>query len=1161
MALMHNISTVAHYEAKTLRRSWFFRLFMIGSLLIFTFMNIGVFSPVGEEDWNLIAIPSSVPLVNLYLLNIGQAIVVIFLAADFLKRDKKVDTNEVLYTRSMSNFEYIAGKTWGIIRLFISLDLAILAIAMIINIISKSMNVDFPSYIAYLLILSLPTIVFSLGLAFMLMSLLKNQALTFLFLLGYAALNMFWLWFRAGSIFDYMAFGLPVYKSGIAGFDNLELIINQRLMYLFLGLALVMATILMFKRLPQSKGHTLLTIILLVIFSAGAGLCTINTLSLHTNSIKEKNLVIETNRQYEAEKFASLTEAKIDLRHHGSTIEATAAVKIVNDNNIPLEHYYFSLNPGLQVSSVSSGGSELQFVPTNHIVKVTPARSLKPGEADSMKIEYSGTINESFCYPNFSGSLKEDPYTAAMVRINKRQAFLTKEYVLLTPEVHWYPSFGLNYYPGNPARIKVDFTRYRLSVKTDENLVAVSQGLMEREGEKFFYSPESPLTGLTLAIGNYVADTLKAGDVNYISWHYPGNDYYKKDFTELSDTIRLLISGIMRELETNFSTKYPFRTLTLLEAPVQFYSYPRQSTQTRAELQPSMVILPEKFATLEGAGFARRITRQKKQMERNNQVITDKELKVRIFNSFIRNIFISGENFRFRNGVAFNEPTRFRLGPSFYFFRNNFYSDEFPVLNAAFESHLQKVSTPGRPAGPMGMFGNLSDNDRANLILREKSFRDLMAMSPGDDTVRIVLTVKGDYLFNLIRMNAGIEEFKNWFISYLDTNKFRRINISDFNSDIKKNFGFEFYPYLESWFNGVEQPGFLITNLQAREIIVGERSRYQVSFIASNSEKAGGLFNISFRTGGPGGGGMMMQRITVTQAGRGGGGGGQASVFAQGRGMEASDISKIVWLGAGESKKIGTVLDNQPRAMLVNTLFSKNLPGELTIPVNEVVRSKERSEGFEGEELLKAAPAFTEGNELVVDNEDQGFVRDTLRESNLLSRILGVKRERGELYGTVNLFGAPSFWQPVIQTNYYGKYIRSAVYTRSGPGDKSVEWKGIIDKPGYYDIFTYVGKAGNQMMFRGAGGGARGGGGQGPGGAPAGPMGQQQGENPFKDLHFRIYHDDGVEEITLDYETAEPGWNLLGRYYLSPDTVKVSLTNQSAGRVVIGDAVKWVIQE
>ena len=145
MAFLHNIRTIARYEAKTLRRSWFFRLFSLGSLMIFTFLNLGLFSPVGDESWELVSISSSVPLINLYLLNIVQAVVVIFLASDFLKRDKKIDTNEVLYTRSMSNFEYITGKTWGILRLFLGLDILILCIALLMNVISKSMSVDIMS--------------------------------------------------------------------------------------------------------------------------------------------------------------------------------------------------------------------------------------------------------------------------------------------------------------------------------------------------------------------------------------------------------------------------------------------------------------------------------------------------------------------------------------------------------------------------------------------------------------------------------------------------------------------------------------------------------------------------------------------------------------------------------------------------------------------------------------------------------------------------------------------------------------------------------------------------------------------------------------------------------------------------------------------------------
>ena len=354
MAFLHNISTVAKYEAKTLRRSWFFRLFSLGALFIFTILNIGFFSPLGNESWALISIPSSLPLFNLYLLNIGQAIVVIFLAADFLKRDKKLDTNEVLYTRSMSNFEYVIGKTWGILRLFLGLDIVILSIGLLMNIISKSMSVDFMSYISYMLIISVPTIVFSLGLAFVLMSMIRNQAITFLILLGIAALDMFWLWFRMGSLFDYMAFGLPVLKSTVVGFDNLNLIINQRLLYFFLGMAFVLATVLLFKRLPQSRFHRILSVTFLFIFLAGAGICALNTYSVYRNSLSFKNLVIETNRMYENKNFASVTDAAINFTHKGKSIKATANLKIINNNEVPLDRYLFSLNPSLNVLKVTS---------------------------------------------------------------------------------------------------------------------------------------------------------------------------------------------------------------------------------------------------------------------------------------------------------------------------------------------------------------------------------------------------------------------------------------------------------------------------------------------------------------------------------------------------------------------------------------------------------------------------------------------------------------------------------------------------------------------------------------------------------------------------------------------------------------------------------------
>ena len=1147
MAFLHNITTVARYEAKTLRRSWFFRLFSIFALFIFTILNIGFFSPIGDEPWQLISIPSSVPLINLYLLNIGQAIVVIFLAADFLKRDKKLDTNEVLYTRSMSNFEYIVGKTWGILRLFLGLDLVILSTGMLMNIISKSMTIDFMSYLSYLLIICVPTIIFSLGLAFLLMSLIRNQALTFLILLGIAALNMFYLWFRVGSLFDYMAFGIPVFKSDIIGFDNLTLIINQRLMYFFLGLALVLATVLMFKRLPQSRVHRVFSIIFLIIFTISGGICGFKTYSIYSTDKNFKKLVIDTNKKFENSNFPTVTDASIDFIHTGKSFEAKVKLTILNDNKEPLTSYLFSLNPSLNVTNVTSDGNQLKFKRTNQIIEIDPGKSLKPVTSDSLQISYGGTIDESFCYPNYSDNLKKLPYRILMVNVNKRQCFLEDKYVLLTPETHWYPVAALNYYPENPARIKIDFTRYSLRVKNEEGLTAVSQGRMKTENGYTRFNPESPLTGLTLAMGNYKSESIKVDSVEYISYFLDGHDYYNKELSLIKDTLPNLISGIMRDLETSFSTEYPFKTLSLVEVPVQFYSYPKKNTQTRAEVQPSMVLLPEKLSTIENAGFSKRFNRQKKRMARNNEVITDKELQVRLFNDFIRNVFISGENFRYVNGVPSNEPLRYRLGPSFYFFKNNFYSADYPVINAVFESHLQHITDQEEGNWFMSGLGILSDNDRANLILKNMSFREMLSRNPAGDTLRTVLTVKGDWFFNFLRSKAGLREFKPWFSEYIDNHRFKKIDLSVFGDDFKSKFGFDFYPFLDAWFNSRQQPGFLFTSLKATEIIVGDRSRYQVTFIASNPEPVAGLFNVAFSTGGSKQG-LLDMKIKLDAAQARGGGANKRSIELRGRGMDADDISKIVFLGPHEAKKIGIVLDDEPRAIMINTLFAKNLPGEITLPFDDVIKARGDTKEFSGEEVLSSIPSYSDPSEIIVDNEDQGFIYARQNISSPLKKLLGVKNRNVTTYLKIANWNTPEYWQQVILTDYYGKYVRSALYTRSGTGDKFISWKTSIKEPGYYDIYCYVDKTPKRSKVRSENGSEN-------------SNGEESGnDNQYKDMHYKVFHDEGVDDISIDYEHAEGGWNNLGRFYLSHDSAKVVLTNKSGGRIVIGDAVKWVLQ-
>ena len=1190
MGFIHNIGTVARYEAKTLRRSWFFRIFALLIVLLTVVMTLTTFSPLGPERWNMIAIATALPHFSIYLANIFQAVILVFLASDFMKRDKKVDTNEVLYTRSMSNLEYVLGKTWGIFKLFLGMSLVVIAIALVINIISPQIEVSYSTYLSHLLLISVPTIVFSLGFAYLAMSVIKNQAITIFLVLAYIAVSVFYLHDRAGYIFDYMAFGIPMFKSGMIGYDNLPLILAQRLMYFSLGASFIMATAILFRRLPQSLGQVTvsrITMVLLLVVAAGSAFYVVND---YRADGRVKARTIATNERYENMGFATVTDVAIDLEHRNSSIRATAEITLRNDHRGSLSDIVLSLNPGLKVSEVKIDGEATEFVRDNHIITAAAKGGIPAGDSRVISVAYRGTINEAYIYPNHDEDNELFPYRVGqMLNINKRQAFLSGSYMLLTPEAHWYPVATLNYYPGNPARIKVDFANYSLNVKTDKGLMAVSQGDVVREGTNHQFRSSTPLIGMTLAIGDYRHETITAGETKISVYHYPGNDYYRELFSEIGDTLPHLITVLLDDLETNFHVPYPFASINFVEVPVQFFSYPKKNTQTRAEVQPEMVLLPERLATLNQAGFSRSIRNQQRAAERRGQVLTDQDLQLRVFNNFARTNFITGtfsSPGRRTMAPPQHEPTRYMLGPSFYLFKNNFYSDDFPVINTVFETHLQDVSINVR--GTRGFMGGLTDRDRAALVLKGKSFSEVLATTRGEDTLRAVLQVKGDYLFNLMRAQAGIEEFSEWFIDYLEETKFTRVDISQFDNDLYERFGFTISEHLPAWYNATEIPGFIFTDIEVSEIIVDERPRYQVTFTAINPEQGGGLFNVSVGGGilgmmpgggGRGGGGGTAAVVSAMSGPGGMAGAAQriASSITGGRGLTASDIDKIVWMDPVQAKRVGLIAENRPRSISINTLISQNIPGEIMFPVGEVGETPIGTIPFEGEEILSSIPVLTEANEIIVDNEDDGFYASVTEETSPLRRLLRLGDDDDGTYGMVRPFMIPEFWQPVIHADYFGKFIRSAVYTRSGGGERYVSWTADIEAPGNYDVYAYIPKSNMRAMFggRGGSGGGTSGGTTGvtTGGSGIAPPGMQPSPEEraqtgrgrrqpmVTTLQFFVHHDDGTEDITVDFEAADPGWNRLGTYYLSPGPAMVKLTNNSTGRYVIGDAIKWVRRE
>jgi len=1059
-------------------------------------------------------IASSFPYMNILLLNVVQAIIGVFLASDFLKRDKKLDTTEVVYMRSMTNGDYVLGKSLGILIVFIGLNLVVLVIAAMFNIFFSDVSFVWQAYLFYPLFISIPTLVFIFGLSFLFMVTIRNQAVTFIILLGYIAATLFFLNQKLHYIFDYMAFNVPLMYSDFIGFGNISTILIHRGIYLFFGLGFIFATILMIKRLPQSKAMTKASGILSVIFIGCAVLLSGIYLIRLSNAKKLRQSMVELNKDMNILPKVTPINWNLDLSHRRKEIEVIAKLTFQNNSFQLLDKYIFSLNPGLEVQKVTTNQENLKFDREFHIITVKSSNPLPPQAIDSLTLVYKGKPTDEACYLDIDEKTRELIYQAWAYNIAKKFSIIEPSYVLLTPETIWYPIPGIPYGAAYPDLSEKSFINFQLKVQTNKKLTIISQGKkLEIKPGEFIFKPEHPLPQLSLVIGNYEKKSIQVDSIDYNLFNLKGHDYYASYFDEISDTLAALIRDARRDFENNLELTYLYPRLSLVEVPVQFFSYERLWTSHQESVQPEVVLLPEKGLFIDGADFNRMKRWQERRWESRNQTLTPQEVQSNLFNRFIRSTLL--ESF---SGRSFNDlikaPLNYNIFPNYYTFVNHFHSEQWPIFNIALESFLNEKAGEQSPRFRRFRSG-LSDEEKANLALMKQNLSEIMTDPDKKDILDNVLKIKGSYLFKLIQSELDPETFQKFIADILKENHFKNVDVQHFISTLKEKHNFDIEPYFDSWYQERQLPGFVLADLQAYKVLDQDRTRYQVKFKVSNMDSINGLLSLTFRTGG----------------------GGFRGFF--GRGAQEEPEERFISLAAGETKEIGIVLDDQPRMMMLNTLISKNLPSIIDRGFDEL-ELNEKAKPFDGERVLEEPVKLIQPGEIIVDNEDPGFEVLYQPTTSFLKRLLqSRKKEEEEDYIGLTYWHPPSRWRATTYNDFYGKYIHSAYYVKAGNGDKKVAWNTEIKQSGNYDIYYHSTNVRAPWFRRGRREGGR-------------------GSQVVEQFHFLIHHDDGVDEEILDVAKSEGGWSFLGTYYLSEGTARVELTDKSKGRLVFADAVKWV---
>ncbi len=1098
---LHTINVVARYEVKLLKRSWLFRIFSALILLVLVLAQLQQLTLLFgsyQEIWMSTALTSFIPFFTTYIYSIAQSIIVVFLAGSFLKRDKKLDTAEVIYVRPMSNAEYIIGKVWGITRVFTGLNLLALLLAAFVNLfLSNSPFSPFP-YLFYLFTISIPSLWFVLGLSFAAMTLLRNQAVTFIVVLGWIGMTLFYLKDKQYGILDFFGVDIPSIFSDVTGLAHPQLFLLQRSVYLLAGIGFICMTITLMKRLPHRPWKTRVLGVLTAVLLLSAGITAQRYLS-HFSRLKSLRAeYAAVYDQYGERPRAHVSEHRLSVEPRGGRLEGESRLTVENPHAEPLSSLLLYLNPGLQIVSAESDGRELKVIRNKQVAEMD--LSLAPGERTELLIRYAGPVDEKICYVDVEDEEFFANPTAgySFFRYGKRYLYLEDRFTLLTPECLWYPVTEPPVYPAVPYKIRKNFSRYELTVVHPGHLTALSQGTGTVTAGKTVFTNKTLLPGISLTLAAYEKKAIRVDSTDYELCHFPGHDYFTPYFSELQDTLPVLIRQIRNTIEVAKNRDYLFGKFVLAEAPLPFTGYTRNWKGYTEQVMPEILFLPEK-GMLTASDF-RASEWQMKNWRDGGDLLEKEEVQAQMLYQYAMSTFHQESAWRSWDGAV----NPFNVAPLFYGHTEFVRSDTFPVLDVA----LNMLQSLTESTQRMWYFNfSLTDRQRANEYLKEHSFEE--AMSDSILTPKVfyeLLKLKCGDLKNYITARVSQKDFDSFMKAWFQARLFREIPAAEFFRSFRERFGLDLEAYIHTWYTVSASPLILLKNVEAHTVVVDEMTKYRIIFKTYNPSDVDGIITVQVQSGGGGPGGFQFNAPA---------GGGDARNYI---------------IPARSAREIKMIRDERPNQVTINTNISQSLPSEFSFRFSKV--DTEVRDTVQGIFPVDSALFAEDPREIVIDNESPGF---RIVESNKKQKLKEwFRKEPEDKYMNYIPWFAPSKWTAVINNSFYGTPVRFAHYKSRGVGKNSVEWHAEIPEGSYYDIAVWVPKLETFQFGRN----------------------NRRRQNNDQMQTYTIVYGNEKETIPVDFRQAEQGWYSLGNFSLPAGEVVITLTDKVSASYVVADAVK-----
>jgi ABC-type transport system involved in multi-copper enzyme maturation permease subunit len=1062
------------------------------------------------------------------------AVGAVFLAFDVRARDVRERMSEVLDSRFYTNLELVAGRFMGLLTaswipvvvLAVILELVGFLLVLLGSPIGEPLNIT--SLISFVFLMALPALSFILALVFLVTLLVRNRLAS--------AILVFVL--VGGAIWVNMK--LPMaYNSltDVVGFHTLNLDFSsdiipcippldgwlQRFSLLLAVFGMLGFAAAVHPRLDGGSRAKLSSgasgmIVLAILFSG----------FLYFNKAADFRMAETWRAAHGARADDSVPDVTSIsgnvIIDPGRSLGMEVDVSFRAPGREGLESALFTLNPGQKVTSaVDASGRALAFTHENGLLDITLPASLPPGGEATVHLSIEGVPDKRFSYLESAIDVERIKSTGgggSIRLLGIEPAIFNRRFVALMPGVRWLPTSGGETGRDDPGARPVDLFTVDLTVELPDGWLAAGPGRRQPVGEaggndRFRFSPGAPVPEVALIASRFESRSIEVEGVTMELLLYPKHTKNLASLADAGDKIFTWIEDRLKDAEAG-GLGYPYDGLSLVEVPNGLRGYGGGWRMDSVMAPPGLLLMkensfpiarfdtafrkPEKFEDQEGG-----IVQAK--LDRLNTFFQADFSGGNIFTGASRNFLVyqaaaGGQEALALNFVIENLSSRLATETTGYFSAHLFADDKSrgEMINSTIstyqiEQHLG-TSVVDAALGSAAAVPGLWDK------MLEVSLEE---MDPWEDPARTVdiLALKGNAVARSILDTLGREDTVRLLSLLRQTHQGGSYGFEDFQAAAEA-LGYDMEVLLGDWFGSAALPGFVCDETSAFRLPDSEDGspRYQLLFTVRNDEPVPGLFRFIRRYNNEGGPGESMTSDSIR--------------------MDGKSIIRY-----------GLVVSRPPSIVLLDPYLSLNrMKFGIQLPSIDAEKI-EKVDAVTGAHELPWAPL--EESFVVVDDLDPGF-RVLEGEGQGKGLRIDARGEADEdtdqgLPSRRFTYRIPSTWSRISLPQFYGRYRHTMVAVKAGKGEKKAVFTAAIPRGGQWDLEVYM-SPGRGMIYPG---------------------------RKWGTWHFTVTDANGDERrIAFDSDVVSEGWNPAGNFDLPEGEVSVTLSNETDGKFVVADAIRWV---